>query len=148
MKSALSTLAVIVGLVTNAIAASDGNEPLHSLNQADAIRLRYFNPEVSYRTIFAVGDVNSDVDYDISLNCHGSCAKSLVSIPSLLASARKSVAPCVGPPYARLDMLAGKASIATLYFDFTGSCVSINHVAYRLSQSAILKLHRQPLDRW
>lgn len=136
---------------TSALALDIGASPDKALARADAVRIRYFNPEVSFRTVFGVGDVNSNlVDFDVTIVCRKSCGKELGLIATLLNSAQRSSARCFGPPYARLDLLigSGRSVLESLLVDHTGRCAMFGGETYVFSEPITLTLFRTPMKDW
>jgi hypothetical protein len=147
-------VALIASLASNAIASQSDtlvariNE---GLAQSGSFRVRYFDPEISTRTIYdqsVLGD--SDVDYDIRAKCFVTCKGGTWLITHRLEGARLAVKPCEGPPHMEIDFTSSRGLQNELSFliDYSGTCMTFRGKAYILPTNLIWELHAVPVEKW
>ena len=149
-NSLLGAVALTSAVPTIARAADTFHDRLiGALAGSTACRVRYLNPEVSPQTIYAVPKIeNGGADFDVQVKCFDTCEHAAKFMGELKA-ARISARRCAGPPYMRIDLLVpGGASILTMTWNYSGTCMMSDGSAYTMAHDLIWRLHRTPVKDW
>jgi hypothetical protein len=144
------TLAAAIGC---ALAYGEGRNDriVDGLRKSASYRVRYLNPEVSPRTIYAVADINADgADFDVTVKCFVDTCERASKFLNQLRSARRADRRCIGPSYMRIDFKSFDRTRNTLSFafDHSGTCFVFDGVSYALREDLIWRLHNEPVKDW